>query len=208
MGVYMISESSPLLLASGSPRRRQMVPELGIPFQVETFAVDETPRSAENAHDYVDRICRAKLEAALDGLRSSAEPLHFGAVLVADTTVSVDGTILGKPRDSDEARRMVTRLCGRKHEVLTCFGLQVLDGGRRFVQTVVCDVFFRAASTEEVAAYVATGEGKDKAGAYGIQGTAAFLVERIEGSYTSVVGLPICELVSALRSLELIGSYP
>ena len=182
---------------------------LGVPFVVKSAAADETARPGELPRDYVERVARAKLDAvrALDLGRAAA-------VLVADTIViAPDGALLGKPRDDDDARAMIERLAGRTHEVATHFALAPLGSlterapgwAPAYVQTVTTRVTFRALTLGEVLSYVATGEGRDKAGAYAVQGGAGVFVERIDGSFTNVVGLPICEVFVAMRALGWVG---
>ncbi len=175
---------------------------LGVPFVVRSAAADETAHTGEAPREYVERVTRAKLDAvrAMD-LGAS------GGVLVADTIViAPDGALLGKPCDDDDARAMIERLAGATHEVATHFALAALapcPGGAApaHAQTVTTRVTFRALTRGEAIAYVATGEGRDKAGGYAVQGGAAVFVERIDGSFTNVVGLPLCEVLVAMRAL-------
>jgi septum formation protein len=201
----MIDPDHPLLLGSASPRRRDILETLGLPLHVATKAVDESTRPGEDAEAYLERVVRAKL-AATATLASRA----FGAALVADTSVLVDGEILGKPADDDDARRVLRRLSGRSHAVWTRFALSAPEALAAAVheETVRTTVTFRALSDEEIAGYVATGEQRDKAGAYAVQGIGAFAVARIEGSYANVVGLPACEVVSALLRTGLLARFP
>jgi septum formation protein len=202
----MIDEAHPLLLGSASPRRREILATLGLPLVVAAAAVDETPRAQEPPLAYLGRVALDKLAAAacLPEARSS------GAVLVADTTVVLDDRPLGKPLDEAEARAMLRALSGRAHTVSTCFAISgPPDPARpRCCETVTSRVVFRALDDDEVAAYAATGEGLDKAGAYAIQGIGAFAVARVEGSYSNVVGLPACEVVAALRRVGLLARFP
>jgi nucleoside triphosphate pyrophosphatase len=200
-----ISPRTPLVLGSASPRRREILDRLGVAFVVSPARVDESVRPPESADAYLARVARAKLDAVRTalpgGLRASA-----AALLVADTSVILDGAILGKPADAEEARAMIEALAGRVHEVKTLFLLAPAegDGAPLHAQTVTTRVFFRALVDGEASAYAASGEGMDKAGGYAAQGRAAAFIERIEGSYTNVVGLPACELVVALRALGLV----
>lgn len=195
-----IEPSHPLVLGSASPRRREMIALLGVPFVVRAAEADESLRAGEAPGAYLERVALAKLDA----VRATLGGAPAAGILVADTTVvAPGGAILGKPRDDDEARAMIERLAGATHEVSTRF----LLGGPRagdaaaHAQTVTTRVTFRAVSAGEARAYAATGEGRDKAGAYAVQGRAAAFVERIDGSYSSVVGLPLCEVVVAMRAL-------
>lgn len=197
----VLDEENKLLLASGSPRRREMLELLQIPFSVYSPEVDESVISGEDPTDYVERVSRLKMEAARKHV--NAEGACFRAILTADTTVAVDGRILGKPGDDDEALQMITALCGRKHQVQSCFCLCDLTTGQLRLRRVCTEVALRQANERELCAYVATGEGRDKAGAYAIQGRASTFVRAIDGSYSSVVGLPLCELVEELSALGL-----
>jgi septum formation protein len=178
-----------------------MIAWLGVPFVVRTADVDESTRPGEAPHAYLERVTSAKLDAV--------RGLDLGAacgVLVADTmVVAPDGGILGKPRDDAEAASMIARLSGATHEVSTRFALSDAAPTAPIAwvraQTVTTRVSFRVVHAEEAAAYAATGEGRDKAGAYAVQGRAAAFIERLEGSYTSVVGLPLSEVVVAMREL-------
>jgi septum formation protein len=202
----MIDAAHPLLLGSASPRRREILATLGLPLLVAAAVVDETPLPAERPLDYLARIAADKL-AAVAGL---PEASRAGAILVADTTVILDDRPLGKPADQAEARAMLRALSGRAHHVSTCFAISAPADPARAVhrETVTSRVVFRALDDDEIAAYAATGEGLDKAGAYAIQGIGAFAVARVEGSYSSVVGLPACEVVAALRSTGLLSRFP
>lgn len=198
-----LSASRPLLLASGSPRRREILETLRIPIVVRSASVDESTQAGESAAAYLERIALAKLAAAQRAF--AAEPLAATVILVADTSVIVDGAILGKPASSSEAEAMIARLAGRTHEVWTRFALGRSRGGEVLhAQTVVTNVTFRALTPARVQAYAASGEGLDKAGAYAVQGLGVALVERIDGSYSNVVGLPACEVVIALEQHGLL----
>jgi septum formation protein len=202
-----INDGAPLVLGSGSPRRREILSSLGIPIAVVVGAIDETVRASEDTASYLARIVADKLGAAVAKLTA---PRDVPAVLVADTIVVVDGEILGKPRDEADAVTLLMRIVGRSHRVQTRYGLLVgasIDG-RRVERTVESTVTMRAASKDVVARYAATGEGLDKAGAYAAQGIGAFLVERIDGSFTNVVGLPACEVARDLMELGLLQDFP
>jgi len=195
---------SRIYLASRSPRRRELLHQIGVRFDLMLFRcppredpeVNEDQLPGETAVDYVVRVCRAK---ALHGSRHMRQRrLPPRLVLAADTTLDLDGEIIGKPRDWDDAAAILGRLSGRRHRVLTA--VAVADDER--IEHVVSssEVLFRALSTEEIKRYVATGEPMDKAGAYGIQGHAAMFVAEILGSHSGIVGLPLCETVLLLRS--------
>ncbi|WP_422777089.1 Maf family protein [Pseudomonas mediterranea] len=182
----------PLYLASGSPRRRELLTQIGVSFTAISADIDETPLDHETPSAYVERLARGKAEAG----RRSLPTDDGGCVLGADTAVVLDGRILGKPLDQDEARSMLLGLAGRDHEVLTAIAL--LDGQRCESRVVRSRVRFRPVTEEEAAAYWASGEPRDKAGGYGIQGLGAVFVAGLEGSYSAVVGLPLCETAQLL----------
>jgi septum formation protein len=200
----LVSREAPLVLGSASPRRREILQSLGIPIVVLPANVDESARPAEAAEGYLERIVTDKLRTVAGRVGD-----HPGAaLLVADTSVVLDDDILGKPADTAEAIALLGRLCGRAHRVLTRYALARRSGELLVARTVASDVWLRAASADEIAAYARTGEGLDKAGAYAVQGVGAFLVERIAGSYSNVVGLPACEVVLDLRQQGLLGLFP
>lgn len=179
-------------LASASPRRRQLLEQLELRFEVVTVDVKETPVPGETPADYVLRMSQLKAATAARRLASSRPP-----VLAADTEVVLDGVILGKPRDEVDGLRMLAGLSGRSHQVLSAVALS--KGGA--LDAVLCstEVRFRPILPSEAAAYWASGEPRDKAGGYGIQGLGAVFVERLEGSYSNVVGLPLFETAALLR---------
>ncbi|MBW2526897.1 MAG: septum formation protein Maf [Deltaproteobacteria bacterium] len=200
-----IDGDRPLILGSASPRRRDILLRLGIPIRIHPVSVDEACRPSEAADEYLDRVVRAKLDAL------AREPDLDGAgMLVADTAVILDQAIFGKPDSDAHAAEMLRALSGRTHQVSTRFAIAAADAPSRclVVQTVRTQVHFRELDDEHVARYVATGEGRDKAGAYAVQGLGAFAVERIEGSFTNVVGLPACEVVAALERAGLLAGFP
>jgi len=190
------SESSevlqPIVLASGSPRRAELLAQIGIRFDVKlpAVAVDETPLPGEDPAGYVTRLAAAKALAV-------AETAPRRVILAADTTVVLDGRILGKPVDADDGVAMLLALQGRAHQVLT--GIAVHGGGRARALCVTTEVRFRAIDRAEAEAYWATGEGADKAGSYGIQGIGAIFAVTIHGSYSNVVGLPLADTEALLR---------
>jgi len=201
----LLTDEHPLLLASGSPRRREILATLRVPFVVAAVATDESTRSGETPEAYLVRIVAAKLEAALGVAEGGV-----GGVLVADTTVIEGGGILGKPASPAEAEAMIARLAGKTHEVWTRFAIggspDASSSRPRTLheETVVTRVTFRPLTAARIHAYAMSGEGADKAGAYAVQGLGSALVSRIEGSYTNVVGLPACEVAVALESLGLL----
>ena len=181
----------PIVLASASPRRRELFARLRVPFEVCPSDVDERPWARETPEALVRRLARAKATKAFAHRRASV-------VLAADTIVAVDDDILGKPADHAEARRMLRRLSDRSHRVSTGFCI-LGPGGQRVDDVVRSDVRFRAIDDGEIDAYLATGEPFDKAGAYAIQGGAADFVAELSGSYDNVVGLPLDEVAAALE---------
>ena len=190
---------TPLVLASSSPRRSEILTAVGWPFETRPAGVDETRRAGEPAEDFVRRLAREKAEAV-------AQSLLFGLVLGADTTVVVDGEILEKPSDKDDARRMLRRLSGRWHEVLTGVALVRAETGRSTSGVARTRVRFAELSEEEVGRYVETGEPLDKAGAYAVQGRAAPFIESIEGEYWNVVGLPVRLVYELARDFRTDGA--
>jgi septum formation protein len=193
----------PLILASGSPRRRECLTGLGLSFLVATTEVDETALTGEGPEIFVRRLAREKARAV-----AQDHPGHL--VLGADTVVVRDGHLLGKPGSRQEAEEILASLVGRWHEVWTGFALCRQEPHLEKVGAVVTRVRFADLDPRVIAAYVATGDGDDKAGAYGIQSGGAFLVAEISGSYTNVIGLPVAEVVAALLeigALETAGPF-
>ena len=180
-----------VVLASQSPRRRDLLALVGVAHEVRPADVDESVRPGEAPDAYVRRLAGEKARAVADALGDPA-----AAVVAADTTVVVDGEILGKPADAAEARAMVRRLAGRAHEVFT--GMAVVRGPRLADAVERVGVTFRPLADAEIEAYVATGEPMDKAGAYGIQGYGATIVERVDGDYFAVMGLSLRRTVALL----------
>ncbi len=189
----------PLILASGSPRRRDFLAELGLHFQVKTAAVDEAVLAGEGPEVFVRRLACEKAWAV-----ANQHPSHI--VLGADTVVVRDKHLLGKPCSRSQAEEILASLSGRWHEVWTGFALCCHEPRLEKVGAVVTRVRFADLPAEVIRAYVATGDGDDKAGAYGVQSGGAFMVEEIAGSYTNVIGLPVAEVVAAL--LEVGGLKP
>lgn len=186
---------TPLYLASGSPRRRELLTQIGIPFTVVSASIDETPRAHEQPGAYVERLACGKAAAGLALLAASGTPEPL-AVLGADTAVVLDGKILGKPKNRDDALAMLAALSGREHEVLTA--VAVTDGQRTESLCIISRVSFNPISEERARAYWASGEPRDKAGAYAIQGLGAVFVQGLQGSYSGVVGLPVAETAELL----------
>ncbi len=186
-----------LILASASPRRKEILAGLGYPFETRPAEVEEVVRQGESAFDAAERLAREKA-AAVSGAEADA------LVVAADTLVVLDGEALGKPRDRAEAEAMLRRLRGRRHQVVT--GVAVASDGRTFSGRETTTVVFGSMSDAEVRAYAATGEPDDKAGAYAVQGIGGLFVERVEGSPSNVVGLPVRLLARLLAEAGL--SWP
>lgn len=193
-----------IILASGSPRRRELLAQIGIPFEVRVSKADETIGTAEPGR-MVEELSARKAEAVAAGAAKGE------VVLGADTIVWQDGAVLGKPRDREDARRMITSLQGGWHSVFTGVTLLELAGSKKGAQPRIrrkvqfhreTRVFVHAMEAEEIEAYLDTGEAFDKAGAYGIQGAFAAFVDRIEGDYDTVVGLPVSAVYQALKKLR------
>ena len=188
-----------LILASQSPRRKELLGLFGIPFLVRVADIDETMDPAVDPFHEVARVSRCK---ALAVAREAED-----VVIAADTIVVCQGKVLGKPHSEEEAVRMLSMLSGRDHQVMT--GVTVLCGEQEAVFTEVTDLHFRQLSEKEIARYVRSGEPMDKAGAYGIQGGAALFCSRLVGDYYNVMGLPVCRLGEVLRQLapQWMGEY-
>jgi septum formation protein len=216
-----------LILASASPRRAELLRAAGYTFEIVAADVDESIRPGESPSAYVRRLAADKSAAVISALTGRATPTagratiaedgvarpfqgrdrgaespapHQSVVLGADTTVVVDGEILGKPRDEEDSATMLRRLSGRTHHVLT--GVSLRQGASEVGRVETTDVVFRALSEGDVAWYVASGEGRDKAGGYAIQGLASRFVVRIEGSYSNVVGLPVACVAELLPEIR------
>lgn len=186
-----------LYLASGSPRRRELLTQIGVPFSPLIVPIDENLLPEESPRAYVERLARAKAQA---GLAALADP-RDAVVLGADTAVVLAGRILGKPQDRDEAVATLSALSGREHQVLTAVALASTT--RVAARVVSSRVRFRLLTRAEIEAYWATGEPRDKAGSYGIQGLAAVFVSQLQGSYSAVVGLPLCETAELLAEFAI-----
>jgi septum formation protein len=194
-------------LASGSPRRRELLQQIGISFRVVAAAVDETALPGEAPTAYVARLAAAKADAGWKGSRNAADMTSIPnaaniPVLAADTAVILDGKILGKPTDGQDAEHMLRRLSGRTHEVLTAIALRTADGIHSRISR--SEVTFRRIAAAEAQAYWETGEPCDKAGAYAIQGRAAIFIADLRGSYSGVMGLPLFETADLLSQAGLI----
>ncbi len=181
-----------IILASQSPRRRELMTFLRVPFVVRVADISEDMDESADPAQQVAQVSRRKAEAIF---REQED-----VVIAADTIVVCQGQILGKPKDEEDAFRMLQLLSGKSHQVMT--GLTVLHGEKAIVSTEITDVFFRPLTPKQIRDYIRTGEPMDKAGAYGIQGGAALFVEKIVGDYYNVVGLPVCRLSQILEEME------
>lgn len=180
-----------VILASGSPRRRELLSLFGIPFTVVAADIDERMNPENPPYEEVARVSKRKAMAVSRG--------EDDVIIAADTIVVCQGRVLGKPRDEEEAKQMLRLLSGRDHQVMT--GCTVLRGGRSETFTQVTNLHFRELGEHEIEKYVRSGEPMDKAGAYGIQGRAALFCRGLEGDYYNVMGLPVCRLGQALQRL-------
>ncbi|WP_339525898.1 Maf family protein [Pseudomonas sp. EA_35y_Pfl2_R111] len=186
-----------LYLASGSPRRRELLTQIAVPFLTQIVPIDENALPGESPIAYVERLARAKAQAGLAALSDTADAVVLGA----DTAVVLDGRILGKPVDRDDALATLSALSGRSHQVLTAVAL--VSRERLESRVVTSQVTFRALRQAEIEVYWASGEPQDKAGCYGIQGLAAVFVSQLQGSYSAVVGLPLCETAALLAEFAI-----
>lgn len=196
----LLGTKRPIILGSSSPRRQDMLKQLGLNFEICSPQIHEEARVGESPSDYVRRNCTEKAEWVFQQHRNRSSAL----IITADTIVVHQDTILEKPRDQAEARRMLQTLSGAKHQVMSGFCLVELEDGAKLSQVVcqeVTDVYFAELTAQDIDFYVSTGEPLDKAGSYGIQAIGGFLVDRIHGSYSNVVGLPLQQLIQAVRNL-------
>ena len=179
------------VLASASPRRRELLSGIGLAFDIDKPDIEESPIRGETASDYVRRLAGEKARTVLQ--RQSNR-----LILAADTTVVIDGDILEKPKSKDEGVEMLQRLSGTRHQVMT--GVSIINDDRESSFVSTSYVIFRALAEDEILWYWNTGEPRDKAGGYGLQGAGGAFIEAINGSYSNVIGLPLAETVSSLRS--------
>lgn len=204
MRFEVTSQNTQIVLASGSPRRLELMRLLGFDPRVRVSAVAEVRAAHENGEAYTRRLCLEKAQT----VASTLNELDPAWILAADTVVEFEDTVLEKPEDFDHACAMLRQLSGREHTVTTSFCWLNRMTQRHEVVSVAAGVTFRSLDDEAIANYVRTGEPMDKAGAYGIQGVGAFLVASISGSYHTIVGLPICEVVTSLQALGGLGAFP
>ncbi len=198
-----------LILASASPRRRELLERMGLKPLVVSADLDESVAAGEDPQTYVARLATAKCQAVAardDGTVEWARTLASLPILAADTTVVVDRDILGKPENDAEAELMLRRLAGRRHHVLTAYS--ILHGTATVNRTVSTTVAFRAIEPAEITAYAACGEWKGKAGGYAIQGIAAAFCTELRGSLTNVIGLPLAEVLADLRAVGALPAFP
>jgi len=198
---------SRIYLASQSPRRRELLKQIGIRFDLlllrndprRQIDVDELPLAQESPAAYVERVCREKAQAAQESLRLRG--LRTAPILTADTVVTIDGEIIGKPDDDAHAAEILRKLSGRTHEVITAVAVALDE--RTECRVVTTRIRFAVLDEARIRRYLASGEAHGKAGAYGIQGQAAAFVAQLEGSYSGVVGLPLFETVELLKSFGI-----
>lgn len=189
-----------LILASSSPRRQELLSLLKIPLKIVPSEVEEFFRKGEKPEKHVRRLAAAKAQEI-----GKKFPKQW--VLAADTVVVIKGEVLGKPKDAQEAESMLKKLSGKEHQVLTGYCLLHAGSAQKKERTVLSWVKFKKLSPEEIHWYINTGEPFDKAGGYAVQGKAAFMIKEIRGSYTNVVGLPLCEVIEDLQELGVIGIF-
>jgi len=187
--------NSRLVLASSSPRRKELLESLGINFEIIAPLADESLLEKENPEDYVLRLSSEKSLSVSKNLNGDA------LVIGADTIVVVDNEILGKPKDEEDAKSMLNKISGKAHHVLTAFSISKPEAEILHTHVVGTSVLVKTLEPDEIEGYIKTTEPMDKAGAYGIQGLGAFMVKEIRGSYTNVVGLPLVEVIEALKKL-------
>lgn len=205
------SSNRRIILASGSPRRRELTRRIGLEPVVIVSDVPEVKEASESPADYTRRLAFLKAQGVAQKLASGDETADW--ILAADTIVVLDGDVLEKPVDTADARRMLQRLSGNTHTVITSFcwwSRSAHDGSERMpiVRSVEADVVFRELDDAMIDSYLATGESMDKAGSYGVQDIGSTLVRKIDGSYFCVVGLPVCEIVESLQEVGAIDNFP
>lgn len=198
----MSTTATDIILASASPRRQELLARIGLTFTVVPSRADEAELAGETPAQHAERLSRDK------ALEVASRPEQSGRWFIgSDTIVLQDDIILGKPQDAAAAAAMLGRLSGRAHQVISGYAVHDRQRGQTLSGVVTTRVFFKALTPREIEGYIATGEPFDKAGAYAIQGIGAFMVPRIEGSYSNVVGLPLCEVIAALEELGAIELF-
>jgi septum formation protein len=200
-----LDQRHPLLLGSASPRRKELLEQLGLRFSLRPSHVDEPDPNGEAPEAYARALAERKTAAVVERARADGEA---GFVLGADTIVVIDGAILNKPLDDADALRMLRLLQGRSHHVITAVSVRGVHEASGRTLAVRSAVTFRVLDERAARAYVASGEGRDKAGSYAIQGQGAAVVRAVEGSYTNVVGLPLAETVDLLLEAGVLGTFP
>jgi septum formation protein len=203
-----ISPEHPLILGSQSPRRLELLRQCGLPVEVLVIEVDESVLPGERPDALATRLARQKGAGVLYKLKQLERPSSGRWILCADTIVHVAGELLGKPRDDDDARRMLRLLSGRTHNVTTGFAIHGADAFDAPAYAETTSVTFRQLGEVEIQRYVRTGEGRDKAGGYAAQGLAGAFIEKMEGSFANVVGLPIHRVIEVLLKLGAIEHFP
>lgn len=194
-----------VILASASPRRRELLERIGLRLRVHAVDIDETPRPEEEPRAYAARLASEKASTAATRLAGEAA-IAPAPILAADTVVVLERQIFGKPRDAEEAASMLARFAGRRHEVITAYCIH--HAGMVVERLVSTAVTFRLISPAEVAAYVASGEWEGKAGGYAIQGIGSLFATDLRGSLTNVIGLPLPEVIADLRAAGALATYP
>lgn len=200
MNFLLISKWNPLILASASPRRKALLRQVGLPF----LAIHSRINEEGGSGDPMEAACTLAGQKAVSVRDTGVK----GWIVGADTMVAIDHTILGKPKDASDAGRMLTILSGRQHRVITGVSLLNPAGTEVFCRAVSTLVQVKMLTPEEIKGYVATGEPFGKAGGYAIQGIGAFMIEGIKGSYTNVVGLPVCEVIEGLQAAGALATFP
>jgi septum formation protein len=196
-----ISRENPLILASVSPRRRDILTQIDIPFQSVGSRIDEAVQKKMRPTDFACLMATLKAESEQKAYRRRW-------ILAADTLVVINKRIFGKPRDAQDCRTMLSELSGKRHRVITGFCILEPSGNKSHLEAVSTTVHVKELSAMEIEAYIETGEPFGKAGAYAIQGIGAFMIEGIEGSYTNIVGLPVCKVVRALLACGALQGFP
>ena len=200
MPTKIFHTEQPIILATGSSRRHDFFQQLGIEFTICPAEIDETPRVEEDPQHYALRLAEDKAAVVADGSPDAW-------VIGADTVVTLEGHILGKPRDHDQALSMLTMLSGHTHRVITAYSLLCRERDVSVVRAASTEVTFHTFPASVLEAYIRTGEPMDKAGAYGIQGIGGFLVKEVCGSVSNVIGLPLSEVVAELLTYDVIASF-
>ena len=190
-----------IILASTSPRRKELLRQIGLIFEVVPSEIEEDVKDGEKPCEHVLRLARLKAQVI-------ARDQHSAVIIGADTIVVLGGEILGKPKDEEEAFAMLSQLSGRVHKVFTGFCVLDASDGSEYSEAVESKVRFKHLTPEEIRGYIKTGEPMDKAGAYAVQGRGSYMIKEIQGSYTNVVGLPLCELFEVLARIGAIELYP